>query len=101
VLRLEDHRLPLLFWRYRQDWLAQDVIEPVGRLQHYPQLLDTLSGWLAHNCESQTCAEALGIHRNSLRYRLDRIAEVTGCNPYHTDDLLRLYLGVQMAERPS
>jgi carbohydrate diacid regulator len=32
---------------------------------------------------------------------LDRIAEVTGCNPYHTDDLLRLYLGVQMAERPS
>jgi carbohydrate diacid regulator len=99
VLRLEDHRLPLLFWRYRHDWLAQDVTEPVGRLHNHPQLLDTLSGWLAHNGESQTCAEALGIHRNSLRYRLDRVTEITGCNPYHTDDLLRLYLGVQMAVR--
>lgn len=96
LLRLADHRLPLLFWRHRNDWLAAGVAEPVGRLHNHPQLRETLAGWLAHHGESQACAEALGIHRNSLRYRLDKIGEITGCNPYHTDDLLRLYLGMQM-----
>ena len=36
--------------------------------------------WLAHNGHAQSCAAALAIHRNSLRYRLERIAEITGLN---------------------
>lgn len=40
--------------------------------------------------------DALGIHRNSLRYRLDKIAAITGCDPYRTDEVFRIYLGVQM-----
>lgn len=55
--------------------------------------METLDRWFEHSGESQVCAEALGIHRNSLRYRLEKIAELTGCNPYRSDDLLRLYLG--------
>ena len=98
LLRLADHRLPLLFWRHRGDWLAAEVAEPVGRLHNHPQLRETLAAWLAHNGESQACAEALSIHRNSLRYRLDKIGEITGCNPYRTDDLLRLYLGMQLTD---
>ncbi|PBP62645.1 hypothetical protein CCL19_20060, partial [Pseudomonas syringae] len=39
------------------------------------------------------------IHRTSLRYRLEKIGELTGCDPYKTDDLLRLYLGAQMITR--
>lgn len=97
LLRLADHRLALLFWRHRDDWLAVQVAEPVARLHKHPQLLETLASWLTHNSESQACAEALGIHRNSLRYRLDRIAEITDCSPYSTDDLLRLYLGVRIS----
>lgn len=96
LLRLAEHRLALLFWRHRDDWLATEVAEPVGRLHKHPQLRETLASWLEHNGESQACAEALGIHRNSLRYRLDKIGEITGCNPYRTADVLRLYLGVQL-----
>lgn len=96
LLHLQDLRLPVLFWRHRHDWLAQEIAVPIRQLQEHPQLLDTLDRWFEHSGESQVCAEALGIHRNSLRYRLEKIAELTGCDPYHSDDLLRLYLGRQV-----
>ncbi|MDY2565457.1 sugar diacid recognition domain-containing protein [Pseudomonas syringae] len=99
LLRLEAYRLPLLFWRYRHDWLAEHVAEPMERLHAHAQLLDTLCKWFEYSGESQACAEALGIHRNSLRYRLEKIGELTGCDPYKTDDLLQLYLGAQMITR--
>ncbi len=99
LLRLGSHRLALLFWRNRHDWLAEGVAEPVTRLQDNGQLLDTLRAWFDYSGESQACADALGIHRNSLRYRLEKIAEVSGCDPYRTEDLLRLYLGMQMVPR--
>jgi carbohydrate diacid regulator len=91
--------LPVLFWRYRHDWLAGQVSEPVMRLSNHGQLLETLRSWFDYSGESQACADALGIHRNSLRYRLEKIAELTGCDPYRTADLLRLYLGLHMTPR--
>lgn len=99
LLRLATHRLAVLFWRNRHDWLADSVAEPVRRLQGNGQLLDTLRAWFDYSGESQACADALGIHRNSLRYRLEKIAEVSGCDPYRTDDLLRLYVGLQLLPR--
>ncbi|MDY7565451.1 sugar diacid recognition domain-containing protein [Pseudomonas sp. RTC3] len=101
LLRLAVHRPAVLFWRYRNDWLAQGVAAPIIRLQesNSGQLLETLRSWFDYSGESQACADALGIHRNSLRYRLEKVAELSGCDPYKTDDLLRLYLGVQMTPR--
>ncbi|WP_268796859.1 sugar diacid recognition domain-containing protein [Pseudomonas huanghezhanensis] len=99
LLRLESHRLPVLFWRYRHDWLAARVGEPVQRIDGQAQLLETLRCWLDYSGESQACADALGIHRNSLRYRLEKIAEISGCDPYRTDDLLRLYVGLETKPR--
>jgi len=101
LMRLAVHRLAVLFWRYRNDWLAQGVAAPITRLQesNSSQLLETLRSWFDYSGESQACADALGIHRNSLRYRLEKVAELSGCDPYRTDDLLRLYLGVQMTSR--
>ncbi|UZJ58825.1 helix-turn-helix domain-containing protein [Pseudomonas sp. KU26590] len=96
LMRLASHRVALLFWRNRHDWLAEGIAEPIRRLHDNTQLLDTLRAWFDYSGESQACAEALGIHRNSLRYRLEKITELTGCDPYRTEDLLRLYLGAQM-----
>jgi len=101
LLRLSVYRLAVLFWRYRDDWLAQGVADPIAKLQHSngSQLLETLRSWFDYSGESQACADALGIHRNSLRYRLEKVAEISGCDPYLTNDLLRLYLGIQMTPR--
>lgn len=99
LLRLASHRVALLFWRNRHDWLAEGIAEPIKRLHDNTLLLDTLRAWFDYSGESQACADALGIHRNSLRYRLEKITELTGCDPYRTEDLLRLYLGAQMVAR--
>jgi carbohydrate diacid regulator len=103
LLRLATYRLAVLFWRHRNDWLALGVAEPIVRLRdsNNGQLLETLRCWFDYSGESQACADALGVHRNSLRYRLEKVAELSGCDPYKTDDLLRLYLGVQMTPRLS
>jgi carbohydrate diacid regulator len=38
----------------------------------------------------------LYIHRNTLEYRLNRIAELTGLNLASFDDRLLLYIGLQL-----
>lgn len=100
LLRLAPNRLAVLFWRYRHDPLAEGLTAPVSRLHAHGQLVETLRNWIEYSGESQACAEALGIHRNSLRYRLEKIAELTGCDPYRTDDLLRLFFALQLSPRP-
>ena len=46
----------------------------------------------------QACAQALGIHRNTLRYRLERIAELSGLDLNRLDQRLQLSLGLGLLE---
>jgi len=46
----------------------------------------------------QSCATALGIHRNTLRYRLERIAELSGVELTRLDRRLQLSLGLGLIE---
>lgn len=41
------------------------------------ELLRTLSGWLACGRSVSAAADELYIHRNTLRYRLNKIGELT------------------------
>ena len=41
-------------------------------------MLETLDAFLTHGGNHSETAKALILHRNTLSYRLDRIAEVTG-----------------------
>ncbi|HYC82178.1 MAG TPA: GAF domain-containing protein [Solirubrobacterales bacterium] len=55
--------------------------ETVGRLldeDANPDLLATLSSFLGHMCGIRATAVALGVHENTVRYRLGRVEEVTG-----------------------
>lgn len=40
------------------------------------ELCDTLETYLIHNCNANATAEALFIHRNTMRYRLDKIKKI-------------------------
>lgn len=59
-----------------------DYIETkIGRLIKADQmaegdLCDTLETYLIHNCNANATAEALFIHRNTMRYRLDKIKKI-------------------------
>lgn len=42
------------------------------------QLCDTLESYLDNNCNANATAEALFIHRNTMRYRMDKIKKIIG-----------------------
>ena len=99
LLTLARYRLPALLWRHRQDDALDELLEPLQRIRAKDvsgQLLATLRAWCSHDGQSQACAEALGIHRNSLRYRLERIGELSGVDPLRLEGMLSLYLGLQL-----
>jgi carbohydrate diacid regulator len=99
LLTLNRYRLPVMLWRHRNDDALDELLKPLRKViakDGNGQLLATLRSWCEHDGQSQACADALGIHRNSLRYRMERIAELSGVDPLRLDGMLALYLGVQL-----
>lgn len=64
------------------------------------QLQKTLAAYLDHMGDIQACANSLFIHRNTLRYRLDKIQTITNIDLRSFNGLLSLYLG-QLIHQPS
>ena len=59
------------------------------------ELLATLSAFLAHHGSTSETAEAMGLHRHTVGYRLARVHEVSGLSPYESDGRERLSLGLK------
>ncbi|MFM9134328.1 MAG: PucR family transcriptional regulator [bacterium] len=61
--------------RYVQDWLGALIDYDV---QRHSDLVDTLHQYLESGGHYDTAASALSIHRSTLKYRLQRIRQVSG-----------------------
>lgn len=55
------------------------------------ELQETLRTYIEEKGELNKAANKLFIHRNTLRYRLEKIRRITGKDPYNAKDLLQLY----------
>ena len=100
-MRLDELRLPTLLYAQRHSWLLQGWLAPLRRVlaqDSQGTLRTTLEAWCAHDGQVQACAQALGIHRNTLRYRLERIAELSGLDLNRLDQRLQLSLGLGLLE---
>ena len=62
---------------------------------HETQLVETLEKFLAHHGSTTDTAEAMGLHRHTVGYRLTRIQEVSGLSPYESEGRERLSLGLK------
>ncbi|MGL5759674.1 sugar diacid recognition domain-containing protein [Plesiomonas sp.] len=98
VLFYQDYIVPVLLSGLRGDpWRYQQLRYPLQVLvSHDPRgvLLKTLRVYFAQNCDlAQTC-DVLHIHRNTLRYRLDKIEKVTALNFNKISDKSRMYLAL-------
>jgi carbohydrate diacid regulator len=71
--------------------LATYLLTP---LDHEPELLETVSTFFAQDCCPSQAAKALSIHRNTLSYRLDKIASLTGLDPRRFDDAVQIRLAL-------
>lgn len=69
--------------------LAKYLLSP---LDHEPELLTTLNRFFAEDCCPSATAKQLSIHRNTLSYRLDKIASLTGLEPRKFDDAVQMRL---------
>lgn len=65
---------------------------PAHDQQHGGVLLPTLLAYLAHGGNAASAAGTLVIHRNTLSYRLRRVAELTGRSPLDARQQLALHL---------
>lgn len=52
--------------------------------------------YMDHNSSLKETSDAMFIHKNTLQYRLNRIEQITGCNPRHTKDLYKLYTALNL-----
>lgn len=102
VLLLARYQVATILWAHRDDHAVDAllaIIEKVRTRDINGQLMETLRCWCRLSGQMQQCAEALGLHRNTLRYRMDKVAEITGMDLANLDDVLALYLAVQLLPR--
>lgn len=59
-------------------------------------LVETLSAFVAHDLNAKLTAMRLHVHANTIYYRLERIAERTGCDVRRVEDLIDLLLAVRL-----
>jgi purine catabolism regulator len=98
---LGSHRLLLA----RQEDAALEAISRslLGPLADYDQrqhgdLVASLRAFLEHNGNWEAAARALGVHRHTLRYRVRRVAELTGRDLDAAADRVEFWLALQAAD---
>jgi purine catabolism regulator len=76
--------------------LGQSVLAPLQAHDdaHGAELVATLRAYLAHDCRPARTAQALVLHRNSLRHRLRLIETLTGRDLDRLHDRLELVLAL-------
>lgn len=72
------------------------LLAPLRRYdqEHHGDLVKTLDAYLRHGGNSTQAADALYIHRNSMRYRLAHIRALTGLDLDSADNRLALQVGL-------
>jgi carbohydrate diacid regulator len=97
VFFYQDSRIPVLLSAVKNEpWQLQQLCHPYQLLQLNDSkgtLISTLNAYFEQNCDAhQTCCK-LHIHRNTLRYRLDKISQITSLDINKLDSIIQLYLG--------
>lgn len=79
---------------------STDILGPIQEydLRHHTELTLTLRTYLDHGCNATQTAGALGVHVNTLLYRLSRIEALTGLDIRHSEALLQTKLAFMIQE---
>lgn len=70
------------------------AVRLLGPLDSEHGLLSTLQAFFDENCCPSTTAKRLAIHRNTLSYRLDKVASLSGLDPRRFDDAIQIRLAL-------
>lgn len=79
--------------------MAHESLDPLRAFDsaHGAELVTTLESYLNNNGSVAAVAESLTLHRNTVRYRLAQITELTGYDPSVTADRVQLWLALAVS----
>jgi Purine catabolism regulatory protein-like family/PucR C-terminal helix-turn-helix domain/GGDEF-like domain len=70
----------------------------LGPVAHQAALSESLRVLLDSGCRWSDAAARLGVHRHTLRYRMERLREQTGRHPDRPEERMELWLAVKAAQ---
>ncbi|MGI8622232.1 MAG: PucR family transcriptional regulator, partial [Solirubrobacteraceae bacterium] len=75
----------------------EDTVAPLARYdeQYSTDLVGTVETYLGQNCNMNATAAAIHAHRHTVAYRLERVKELSGLDPFTSEDRERLGLGLK------
>ena len=79
---------------------AEQVLDPLADhdIENNTALLETLTGFVLAGCTFKAAAAALSQHENTIRYRMDKVADITDLSYKDHDQLEVLSLAVKIRE---
>lgn len=83
------------------DELESLYSETIGKLAEYDwisnsNLVQTLQEYFANNCMLAETAGKLFIHVNTMKYRFQKIEQITGCSLHDSEQRLLLHVGLKI-----
>ncbi|MGV8911423.1 MAG: PucR family transcriptional regulator [Rhodoglobus sp.] len=80
--------------------VAHRVLTPLSDFdaQHSAALVDTLRSWLAHECSWGATAAHLGVHRHTVRSRIDHAASILQLDLESFEGRLEVWAALRMLE---
>jgi purine catabolism regulator len=101
--RTLTHYEQLGIYRLLADAVDRDALEgfrreQLGALEHDADLMKTLRVYLRTRGNKAQCAKELFVHLNTVKYRLTRIAELTGRNLEDAQALLGLHVALEIGD---
>ncbi|MEK8130377.1 PucR family transcriptional regulator ligand-binding domain-containing protein [Paenibacillus filicis] len=86
-----------------KDWREMEKLyeETIGKLVEYDwghnaSLVVTLKEYFANNCSLADTAEKLFVHVNTMKYRLQKIEQLTDCSVHDAEQRLLLQMGLKI-----
>jgi len=101
VFSLDDLGFDTLAWIREPSLKLEFARQLLAPLDSDTELLKTLQVFFEENCSPAVTSQRLSLHRNSLYYRLDKIAGLIGLDPRKIDHaaMMRLAMHVDQARR--
>jgi purine catabolism regulator len=95
-----SYKLLLSIWEHDREELRNLYLETIDSVDRYDkqndsQLVFTLTTYLNNDENLSKTAKDLFAHRHTVRYRLQKIADITGLSVFKSEDKERLSLGLK------
>lgn len=94
----EDLTIEMIFDEVKHETKQVFLKRTIGPIAKEEELLHTLKKLFENNHSLKKTAASLHVHINTLHYRLKKVYELTGLDPSNINDLLILFLSLQLLD---